>query len=207
MNKIYNGIVIFGEMGSGKDTLARMIEDIRDDSKIYNMGVLCREMMKVAKVNPKWKGQERFIGQTIADKFRELDINIMCDYILSLILGDSLVSIDNNEDYVNSITNELRNVRKNQLSIIVGGRTLTDFEYWRKLDFFMLGIKVGEKVRETRLKERDGAETAQNSSSKHNTEKDVSYIINNLCDAVIVNDGTLDDLRTNINSVLIQNRI
>ena len=56
----YNGIVIFGEMGAGKDALASKFVELRDKAKIYNMGVLCREMMKVSKVNKRWRGLERY---------------------------------------------------------------------------------------------------------------------------------------------------
>ena len=85
MEKNYNGIAIFGEMGSGKDALAEQFSTLRENAIIYKMSVLCREMMKVSKVNPAWEGRERYIGQIIADKFRDLDINIMCDYVLALI--------------------------------------------------------------------------------------------------------------------------
>lgn len=201
MDKVYNGIVIFGEMGAGKDALAEQFRHLRHNSQIYNIGVLCREMMKVAKVNPAWRGQERHIGQTIADKFRELDINIMCDYILALIYerGQKLHGWDNShlegEDFDKAIMKELAMIRKDELSIVVGGRTLTDLDYWRGKQFLIVGVKVSDEVRKKRLISRDGEVVVKNSDSHHNTETDVPIIINNYCDEVITNDGSLEDLK------------
>lgn len=201
MDKIYNGIVIFGEMGAGKDVLAEQFVSLRDNAKVYKISALCREMMKVANINPKWRGLERYIGQTVADKIRELDINIMCDYIIALIYerwqqkyGWDNSSLDE-EDYETALLNQLSIIRNEELSIIVGGRTLTDLEYFKNKGYLIAGIKVSEKVRKARLLERDGETTVKNSSSKHNTESEVPYIINNLCDEVILNDGTLEDLK------------
>lgn len=201
MDKIYNGIVIFGEMGAGKDVLAEQFTELRQSSKIYNMGILCREMMKVAKVNPNWRGLERHIGQTVADKLREMDINIMCDYILALIYerGPKAYGWDNSslegDAFNKAIIEQLSAIRKEELSIIVGGRTLTDFEYWKSKQFLIVGLKVSDEIRKSRLTSRDGEKVVKNSSSAHNTESDVPHIINNLCDEVINNDGTLEDLK------------
>lgn len=210
MSSRYNGIAIFGEMGAGKDALAEQFCTLRDKATIYKMSVLCREMMKVSKVNPLWKGKERYIGQTIADRFRELDINIMCDYLLALIYekGQKKYGWDNSglegDDYDNALLDQLAEIRNDELPIIVGGRTLTDLEYWRKKNFLILGIKVGEKTRRNRLVSRDGEEMAMNSSSQHNTEVEVPHIINNLCDEIILNDGTLEDLGVEAEKLLVR---
>lgn len=208
MDNIYNGIVIFGGMGAGKDTLADQFCDLRQNSTIYNIGVLCREMMKVAKVNPRWKGLQRYIGQTVADKLREMDTNIMCDYILALIYerGQKIYGWDNSnleeEDYNKALLQQLAIIRKDELSIIVGGRTLEDLNYWKSKKYLVVGIQISDEVRRNRLALRDGKETANNSSSKHNTEADVPYIVSNLCDEVITNDGTLVELRKSAEGLL-----
>lgn len=209
VDKVYNGIVIFGEMGAGKDALAEQFCLLRDKARIYKISVLCREMMKVSKVNPAWRGQERYIGQTIADRIRELDINIMCDYILTLIYerGQKKYGWNNSalktEEFNKAILEQLSVIRNDELSIIVGGRTITDLEYWKNKNYLIVGIKVSEEVRRQRLIERDGAAMASNSSSEHNTEVDVPYIINNLCHQVIINDGTLEELRDKSEKLLL----
>lgn len=208
MSKIYNGIVIFGEMGAGKDALAEEFCALRDKAKIYKISVLCREMMKVSKVNPAWIGHERYIGQAVADKIRELDINIMCDYILALIYesGQKKYGWNNSglegEAFNKAVLEQLSVIRNHELSIIVGGRTLTDLEYWKRKNYLIVGIKVSEEVRTRRLISRDGETMVSNSSSEHNTEVDVPHIINNLCHEVILNDGTLDDLRKEAEALL-----
>ncbi len=210
MSKIYNGIVIFGEMGAGKDVLAEQFCSLRKQAKIYKISVLCREMMKVSKVNLKWRGLERYIGQTIADKMREMDINIMCDYILALIYerGQKKYGWDNSnvrdEDFDKELLKQLSILRNDELSIIVGGRTLTDLEYWKEKNYLIVGIKVSDEVRKKRLILRDGESTVKNSSSKHNTEVNVPYIINNMCDEVIINDGTLEDLKITSEKLLLK---
>jgi dephospho-CoA kinase len=210
VDKVYNGIVIFGEMGAGKDALAELICELREKARIYKISVLCREMMKVSKVNPAWRGKERYIGQTIADRIRELDIDIMCDYILTLIYekGQKKYGWDNSdlegEAFNTALLQQLSAIRKDELSIIVGGRTLTDLNYWRDRNYLIVGIKVSEEVRKSRLIFRDGQETVKNSSSEHNTEVDVPYIINNLCHEVILNDGTLQDLSDSAEKLLVK---
>ena len=195
------GIVIFGEMGAGKDALAEQFTNLRCSSEIYNMGILCREMMKVAKVNPSWRGLERHIGQTTADKLREMDINIMCDYLLALIYErwQREYGWDNSalegEEFNRAIIEQLSVIRKDELSIIVGGRTLSDINYWKSKQFLIVGLRVSEAVRKSRLVARDGETVAKNSNSAHNTEADVPYILDNLCDEVLYNDGTLEDLK------------
>ncbi|MCM0647960.1 hypothetical protein NBE98_06180 [Clostridium swellfunianum] len=210
MDKIYNGIVIFGEMGAGKDALAELICKLREKAKIYKISVLCREMMKVSKVNPMWRGKERYIGQTLADRIRDLDIDIMCDYILTLIYekGQRKYGWDNShlkvEDFNNALLEQLSVIRNDELSIVVGGRTITDLNYWRNKNYLIVGIKVSEEVRKDRLISRDGQEMVKNSSSQHNTEIDVPYIISNLCHEVILNDGTLEDLKDSAEKVLLK---
>lgn len=205
---VYNGIVIFGEMGAGKDALAEQFCILRDRAKIYKISVLCREMMKVSKVNPIWRGKERYIGQTVADKLRDLDINIMCDYILALIYenGQKKYGFDNRglegEAFDKAILEQLSIVRNDELPIIVGGRTLTDLQYWKSKNFLIVGVKISDEVRKQRLIYRDGEEMVKNSSSEHNTEVDVPYIINNQCHQVVLNDGTLEDLKNSAEELL-----
>jgi dephospho-CoA kinase len=210
MEKTYNGIAIFGEMGSGKDALAEQFCDLRENSIIYKMSVLCREMMKVSKVNPAWRGLERYIGQVVADKFRDLDINIMCDYVLALIYekGQKKYGWDNSslegEAYDEELLKQLSIISKDELFIIVGGRTLTDLDYWKSKNYLIVGVKVSDEIRRNRLISRDGETTANNSSSEHNTETDVAHIVNDLCHVVIINDGTLEDLKRSAERLLKQ---
>ena len=208
MEKIYNGIVIFGEMGAGKDVLAQQFVSLRKNSKIYNMGILCREMMKISKINPAWRNKERYIGQTTADKLREMNINIMCDYILALIYesgqnryGFNLCGITG-DDFNKELLKQLALIRNYELPIIVGGRTITDFNYFNSKGYLMVGVSISKEVRTNRLIIRDGKTQVSTNSSLHNTEADASFIVNNLCQEIIVNDGSITDLKKRAENLL-----
>lgn len=110
----------------------------------------------------------------------------------------------NDEEYKKELLNQLAIIRNEELSIIVGGRTITDFNYWKEKGYLIVGIKVNEEVKKQRLIDRDGEITVKNSNSEHNTESDIPYIINNLCDEVIINDGTIEDLRNAAKNMLIK---
>ena len=95
-------------------------------------------------------------------------------------------------------------VREEELSIIVGGRTLSDVHYWRDKGYLILGIRISPEIRKKRLISRDGEEVVKNSNTKHNTEVDVPYILDNLCHEVIFNDGTLEELKDAAEKILIK---
>lgn len=153
---------------------------------------------------------ERYIGQTVADKLREMDINIMCDYILSLIYesGQKKYGWDNinleGEAFDKALKEQLSQIREVELPIIVGGRTLSDLNYWRDKGYMILGIRISPEIRKKRLISRDGEETVKNSNTQHNTEVDVPYILDNLCHEVIFNDGTLEELKEAAEQILIK---
>lgn len=165
----YNGIVVFGEMGSGKDTFAELLCKLDSRCSIYNIGFLCREFMKISKVNPKWNDKRRELGQLIADKAREVDINIFNDYTYSNIL------------------------EKNNFPIVVGGRIVSDYNYWKEKGFLAVGITVDYEERVRRLCQRDKDFNIE--SMNHNTERNVKNIISNLCEVTIDNNLDLKNLQ------------
>lgn len=168
MTKKYNGIVLFGEMGSGKDTFAEILAELEPKFALYNIGYLCRELMKVAKVMPEWKDKDREIGQLSSVKLREIDVNILNYYTHAKALESDSVPI------------------------IVGGRTMDDCEYWKNQNYLVVGVNVDYDIRIKRIKDRD---THFNVGSlSHITELDVPRIIENLCDVVVDNNGDLDAL-------------
>ncbi|OVE68229.1 hypothetical protein CCS79_09950 [Clostridium diolis] len=188
MAKIYNGITIFGEMGSGKDELAKQIETLHGTVEKYNIGDLCRNIMKVSKVNSKWKGSERQLGQKIANKLREIDYNIMNDYVYACIYEK------------NSI---LTSVDPSPLRIIIGGRTFHDLKYWKSKEYLIVGISAFDEHRINRLNNRDHNISLKiNEAFKHNTETEAHKIVDNYCDKKITNNGTLHDLRVEAKKIL-----
>lgn len=172
----YNGIAIFGGMGSGKDTFAEVLAKNKKDSVIYNIGYICREFMKISKVNKDWHGKNRELSQAVASKLREIDENILNDYT-----------------YANAMLS-------NKFPIIVGGRTFEDFEYWTNKKFLVVGISANFDVRVQRLFSRDLEFNANDLN--HKTEKDIVYIVDKLCPIVIHNNEDLIHLENETKAFL-----
>lgn len=166
---VLNGIVIFGEMGSGKDTFAEILAELLPTCSLYNIGYICREFMKIATVREDWHGKGREFGQLVSVKLREIDENILNDYT-----------------YAKAIESE-------NLPIIIGGRTKKDYEYWKDKGFLIVGVDVDYDIRIERLKSRD--KDFNLGSLNHMTEIDVPYIIANLCDVLIKNNDGLEELK------------
>lgn len=201
----YNGIIIFGEMGSGKDTLADFIIEKEPRVKKYGLGDIIRTIKPVALVDPKWFGNERTLYQNFADKLREINYDILNEYALGKMFQENLgsdfkITEDNYYGDINNIFKKIRE-EKNVIPMIVGGRTFSDYNYWKKMGFLITGITVDKNKRIERLIKRDGESVAQNSDSTHNTEKDVKEIIGK-ADITVNNDGTLEDLKIEAHKVL-----
>ena len=192
----YNGIIIFGEMGSGKDTLADQIIEQDQRIKKYGLGDIIRLIKKVTLVDPVWFGDERTFMQLAADKLREIDLDILNHFALAKMLEENLSEISLSKDhYREDLDGLFHKIRQesNSIPMIVGGRTWKDYEYWTSRGFLDVGILVDGHKRIDRLTVRDGDEIAQKSNSAHNTEKDVRDIIDQ-CAVKVDNNGSLEDL-------------
>ncbi len=192
----YNGIIIFGEMGSGKDTLADLIIAADPRFKKYGLGDIIRLIKKVTLVDPVWFGDERSFMQLAADKLREIDMDLLNHFALAKMLEDNhtqfCLSPENYQDDLDGLFQRIRK-EADVIPMIVGGRTWKDFAYWTERGFLSVGLEVDAAKRLDRLIIRDGAEIAQNSDPTHNTEKDVRDIIGR-CAVKADNNGTLADL-------------
>lgn len=166
------GIVLFGAAGSGKDTFAEILAEFIPNSNMYNIGYLCRECMKITTVNEEWANKSRELATTVSDKLKSIYPDILNDYT-----------------YANAMM-------KDSFPIIIGGRTITDCNYWRNKGFTIVGVDVDNDIRIARLKERD-ADFNEN-SLKHKTETDIPIIIQELCDVVVLNNGDISELRESV---------
>ncbi|MEK5030811.1 AAA family ATPase [Paenibacillus sp. FSL R7-0302] len=192
-----SGIIIFGEMGSGKDELADLLKRSIKNSEVYKLGMLCRDIMRIVKVNHNWIDKERELGQTIADKLREIDQNIMNDYVLSLIFEHS--NCDPSKNKSDTLTNQLGN--ENIFPIVCGGRTKEDLNYWRKKGFIVVGIKTDERTRKERLKKRNDEKNYEK-DFEHITELEAKEIVSQDCDYCFSNDDSLEDLELKVKDFL-----
>lgn len=198
----YNGIIIFGEMGSGKDALADFIIDLEPKTKKYGLGDIIRNMKPIVAISPEWSGNERGFFQLVADKLREIDMNILNKYALSrMITENAQLHPVAQESKWNDIYENLERVNENILPMIVGGRTKDDFDFWKKAGFLIVGITATKENRYQRLVLRDGEEVAKNSNPNHNTEKEVAILVDK-ADFIANNDGALEDLKIKAEEVL-----
>lgn len=175
-SKQYNGIAIFGGMGSGKDTFAEILSKSSPNATIYNIGYICREFMKISNVNELWKNKSRELSQTVASKLREIDENILNEYT-----------------YANAMLND-------KFPIIVGGRTFKDFEYWSDKNFLVVGVTADYTTRVERLLARDSE--FNEDDLNHETEKDIVYIVENLCPIIVFNNSDLTHLENESTKIL-----
>lgn len=199
--KTYHGIIIFGEMASGKDTLADYLLEVKTKCCKYNIGNAVRQFLSIIKVNPEFKGKNRILGQSIADKLREVHPDILNDYCLSLIYEkwEKILELSTRNNYDNldfhaALLHKLDLIIEKEIPLVVGGRTYQDYDYWYNKNFLTVGIICDFDKRYARLCKRDGLEVAQNSNFKHNTEIDVGVIAKDKCEFVIDNNVDFNHL-------------
>ncbi|MGL5152675.1 MAG: AAA family ATPase [Clostridium sp.] len=179
------GIIIFGEKGAGKDTVAEEIEELTNKQVFkYNIGDLCRNMSPVFLATDKWKGNERSFYVDFALKIKEYDTNILNYYVCGKIIEELKIKT-------------IKDIPNDTLIIVTGGRTEEDFEYWKECGFKVVGVTCSDDIRNKRLKTRDGIEQKQ----KDNLEKGTKKIILK-SDYIIDNSGTIDELRKLILEIL-----
>ncbi len=199
----YNGIIIFGEMGSGKDTLADGIISKDPRFKKYGLGDIIRLIKKVTLVDPEWFGNERTFMQLAADKLREIDMDILNHFALAKMLEENLDEVHlTRETYREDLNAHFQKILTDSqvIPMIVGGRTWKDFDYWTSRGFLAIGLEVDAAKCMERLISRDGEEIAAKSDPSHNTEKDVRDIIRK-CELKVDNNGTLEDLEAEVDRV------
>ncbi|HEY5562059.1 MAG TPA: hypothetical protein VIK72_09955 [Clostridiaceae bacterium] len=202
----FNGVVIFGEMCTGKDTLGDMLMDLDKKCNKYNIGNVVRQFFPILKVNQSFKGKNRILGQRLADKLREVDPQILNDYCLSVYYEKWEKFFQWKEapdiDFKETLMKRLSQIKLKEIPLIIGGRTYDDFNYWSGKKFLTLGITCQSDIRFDRLVKRDGIEIAKNSNFKHNTEIDVGEISKNKCEIVIDNSGDFSSLKKQAEYIL-----
>ncbi|MPQ44057.1 AAA family ATPase, partial [Clostridium tarantellae] len=167
-----NGIIIFGEKGSGKDTVAEYIEKFIKENKevsFFNIGDIVRNMSCMFLATEKWNNKKREFYVETAKKLKELDKNFLNYYALGKIFEQFQV-------------NTLNEIENNKLLIITGGRTEEDYNFWRERNFLIVGVTCEENIRQERLKGRDGYFQHSQDSLEKDTKliiKKSDFIINN----------------------------
>lgn len=192
---MYNGIVIFGDIGSGKSTLATLLKGIITSSEIFNLGDLCRDIMKISSVNEVWNGRERELGQEVAEKLRMVDKNILNDYVYA--------SFYNRLSIGNPKVCPVQGVQEQSFlfPIIVGGRTKDDLMYWKEKGFYILGIMADNSKKMERVTFRNSENNSVH-TQEHFTEKEARDIVLNYCDSCIENNKSMHELESNAREII-----
>lgn len=176
------GLIVFGEKGSGKDTVARLINEYSSKNvSFFNIGDLCRDMSCMFLATDKWSNSKREFYVETAKKLKEIDIDFLSYYVVGKILEKFKCT-------------SLNDIGDNELIIVTGGRTEEDYSFWKERNFGVVGIHCDEEIRQQRLMNRDGY--TQNSIDS--LEKNTKEIIKR-ADYTLDNSGDLDQLKEVIN--------
>lgn len=162
------GIIIFGSMGSGKDTLAAMLRARLCNSKIYKLGEDIRGIVDAAfppEINKRKLYQN--YGQSVRKELGEDIWNKICKRKIEM---DTQMC-------------------KFNLGIIADGRQINEYQFWKDLGFYVVGIDAPLKVREKRLIDRDGE--CDVNRMIHDTELQAQFVTTQLADYKVDNDCTM----------------
>lgn len=170
----------------------------------YNLGDLTRILLPLTYSSAAWHNKDRNLIQGAADMFREkYGQDVLNEYAMGCIIK-KYITLPEMSDLFNlhgvnheSIMLFLESLSNYEVPVITGGRIPADVDYWKSYGFLLVGITCDDSIVYERLVKRDGEEVARNSSIKHNTEKDVKHIVENLCDIRIPNNGTIEELNEN----------
>lgn len=173
----YKGIIIFGTMGSGKDTLAGMLVEQIPMSKIFKLGEDIRGFVDGVTEGDNNRALYQDYGQSVRKLLGEDSWNIHCNKKIK------------------------RDLNKYQIlfPIIADGRQLNEFDYWDKQGFLTIGIHVMQEERIRRLFERDGAVDIDRMT--HDTELQAQFVATQMANTRISNDLNLTALRSKAQAI------
>jgi len=63
--------------------------------------------------------------------------------------------------FESKLLEHIKRIREIEIPIIVGGRTIADFDFWTEKGFLAVGLEVDKDIRFERLVLRDGLEIAK----------------------------------------------
>lgn len=174
-------IIIFGKIGSGKDTVAEIISK-RLNSKIIKLGKKIREDI-----------------DNIFDMLPETDKRSMYQKY-----GQGLRALINEDIWnITTFKSIMKDLEKDEKFIVADARQLNEFHFWKEKGFFPVAVVADSEARKNRVKDRDGYE--QHGNFEHETEKSAEKITEMIRELeskgqayIVENDGTLKDLEDKI---------
>ena len=167
----YKGIIIFGTMGSGKDTLAAMLEEKIFGSRIYKLGEDIRGFVDKVMEGENNRSQYQDYGQMVRNNLGIDAWNRLCSYKINIDMDHDRVSIP----------------------IIADGRQVNEFEYWIERGFITIGLNTRQNKRIDRLIKRDS--TCDIERMTHDTELQAQYVVTQMVDMEVCNDLDIEQLK------------
>lgn len=174
-------IIIFGQMGAGKDTVAKLIEALLPDTFFLRYGLGDSIRATVNATAPEAE-DKRALYQKYGQSMRE----IFGENYWSETLLARMQAVENTEDAPVSF-------------LIPDGRQMDELEFWSARGFLTIGVKADDEVRATRLMARDGVD--QRHRFAHETEVSASECVAG-CHYIIDNSGDVETLVDSVVSLL-----
>lgn len=168
-------VIIFGKMGSGKETVANYFFRVHrgETGQIPVIKKLSQKMNEII-IDLTGRKPTRNEKQSFGQFCRTL-------------FGEDV--------WNDRLYKEYRYKYKNVPVIIEDGRQVNEFEFWKDKGFVTIYVDAPYDLRFKRLRERDGYD--QSFFANHETETGVEKI-KHWCDVTIVNDKTVEDLRSQL---------
>lgn len=189
-------IMLIGKMASGKDQVAAMLPR-------YNRVALAdslRELVAILRndgVGASFSRSAELLGED----------NVPNDLLYILRLYSQMPRTTKERPLLQGIGTYFRecnndvwiNTAKSKLvrgsNVITDVRRISEFKAFKALGFKAIYIEAPEELRIQRLRSRDGG--YDENTAKHKAEAEIESL-KELCDSVIINDGTLNDLETSV---------
>lgn len=178
-------IIIFGEIGAGKDTVAEMFAK-ELNGEIAKLGKRIRnDVDELYDIIPQ-KHNRRKLYQDYGQGMRK----VFGEDVWNLILHNSIKD----------------GIDKGNVYIIADARQSNEFTYWTNIGFIPVAVVADEHIRKHRIQKRDGFD--QSANFNHETEINARKITQKIKDLeptgrafTIVNNGTLDELSKTIATI------
>lgn len=164
------GVIIFGTMGSGKDTVAQMIKELLNATE-YKLGYYIRqnvdEFQRLHATGVPNREAYQNYGQGMRHLFGD---DFWCELTYNRMIQDDI---------------------HNEFVVISDGRQPNELRYWDKRGLFKIGVHADVSIRRQRLELRDGQD--QLKQFRHETELSAIKCIDSLPNASLTNSSYIID--------------
>lgn len=172
-------IALVGSAGTGKTTIAQYIERVAWSKyrRHYHHIALADKVKEIQReLFPNLPGKPRHVLQHIGMSMREIDPMVWINQV------DRYIA--NGDDGVSFVVDDVR--------------LENEYEHYKSLGWYMVRVVTVDGYRIERMRKRDG--DVDLDALNHVTEHSLDDV---MCDALIINNGTLDDLYAQVDEVIL----